>query len=215
MSEVTDPTMLNNHQVVSHVVDNVAIENYDFEQFISLFKKIEIDISDFWLVNIGLSATGEKRLVYLIIRAYSTKPFFGPHLISMFIQNAEGATEMSTLWVHSLTFLRKELFQFQDRLSFERSTYLAPFRDNQSLIRLKSIRGFIAIPYAALGDSSMSAISIRRPRTRERINQLLNRNLQSLVTFLSRELDISMKDSIVELSTYTSMYCEHLINNFS
>lgn len=215
MLEVTDQPMLNNHFVVNHVVDNVAIENYDFEQFLTLFKKIEINISEFWLVNIGLTATGEKRLVYLIIRAYSTKPFFGPHLVSMFIQDAEGATEMTTLWVHSLTFLRKELFQFQDRLSFERSTYLAPFRDNQSLIRLKSIRGFIAIPYAALGDASMSPISIRRPRTRERINQLLNRNLQSLVTFLSRELDVSMKESIFELSRYTSIYCEHLINNFS
>lgn len=215
MSEPSDLTMLNNYSVVNHVVDNVAIENYDFEQFISLFKKIEINISDFWLVNIGLTAAGEKRLVYLIIRAYSTKPFFGPHLVSMFIQNAEGAIEMVTIWVHSLTFLRKELFLFQDRLSFERSTYLAPFRDNQSLIRLKSIRGFIAIPYAELGDATMSAISIRKPRTRERINQLLNRNLQNLVTFLSRELDISMKESVVELSTYTTFYCEHLINNFS
>lgn len=214
MSEDLAPTIFNS-TIITHDISNVAIENYDFEQFISLFKKIEIDISDFWLVNIGLTANGEKRLVYLIIRAYSTKPFFGPHLISMFIQNAEGGTELTTLWVHSLTFLRKELFQFQDRLSFERSTYLAPFRDNQSLIRLKSIRGFIAIPYAALGDSSMSAISIRRPRTRERINQLLNRNLQSLVTFLSRELDISMKESIFELSNYTSLYCEHLITNFS
>jgi hypothetical protein len=100
-------------------------------------------------------------------------------------------------------------------LSFERSTYLAPFRDNQSLIRLKSIRGFIAIPYAALGDATMSPISIRRPRTREKINQLLNRNLQNLVTFLSRELDISMKKSILELKEYTALYCEHLINNFS
>ena len=122
---------------------------------------------------------------------------------------------METLWVHSLTFLRKELFQFQDRLSFERSTYLAPFKDNQSLIRLKSIRGFIAIPYAALGDAAMSAISIRKPRTRERINQLLNRNLQGLVTFLSRELNISMKESIAELGNYTHAYCQHLINNFS
>ena len=30
-----------NSVVVTHAVDNVAIENYDFEQFIALFKKIE------------------------------------------------------------------------------------------------------------------------------------------------------------------------------
>lgn len=215
MSAATDQITPFNMAVVTEPVNNVAIENYDFEKFIALFNKIEINLADFWLVNIGLTITGEKRLVYLIIRAYSTKPFFGPHLVSIFVYNEQNVVEMSTIWVHSLTFLRKELFQFQDRLSFERSTYLAPFRDNQSLIRLKSIRGFIQIPFAALGDASMNAISIRRPRTRERINQLLNRNLQSLVTFLSRELEISMKESIIELSSYTYTYCEHLINNFS
>jgi hypothetical protein len=215
MLEAIDPDTFNS-VVVTHAVDNVAIENYNFEQFISLFNKIEINLSDFWLVNIGLNAQGEKRLVYLIIRAYATKPFFGPHLVSIFVEKSAGAeNEMITLWVHSLTFLRKELFQFQDRLSFERSTFLAPFKDSQSLIRLKSIRGFISIPRAALGESAIAAISPRKQRSRERINLLINRNIQGLITFLSRELDMSMKNSIVELANYTHEYCQLLINNFS
>jgi hypothetical protein len=214
MSEDLAPTIFNS-TIITHDISNVAIENYDFEQFISLFHKIEINLSDFWLVNIGLNQAGEKRLVYLIIRAYATKPFFGPHLVSLFIENEHQKSEMVTLWVHSLTFLRKELFQFQDRLSFERSTFLAPFQDSHSLIRLKSIRGFISIPYAALNDGSVPIISPRKARSRERINQLLNRNIQTLITFLSRELDISMKDSIIELGSYVDEYCKQLIHNFT
>ena len=201
--------------VVNHAAEHVAIENYDFERFLELFKKIEINITDFWLVNIGLNAQGEKRLVYLIIRAYATKPFFGPHLVSLFIESESKEAEMTTLWVHSLTFLRKELFLFQDRLSFERSTFLAPFKDSRHLIRLKSIRGFISIPKAAIEDQSVTAISPRKQRSRDRINALLNRNIQSLITFISRELDISMKQSVTEVCSYVTIYCTQLLNNFT
>jgi hypothetical protein len=214
MSGGIDPTIINS-TIVSHDVTNVAIENYDFEQFISLFHKIEININDFWLVNIGVNASGEKKLVYLIIRAYATKPFFGPHLVSIFIHSEEQKSEMVTIWVHSLTFLRKELFQFQDRLSFERSTFLAPFHDSQTLIRLKSIRGFITIPFASINDGMVSMISPRKARPRERINLLLKRNIQGLITFLSRELDISMRESIIELGDYVDTYCKDLINQFT
>lgn len=214
MSEVIDPITFNS-TIVTHDVGSVAIENYDFEQFISLFHKIEININDFWLVNIGVNASGEKKLVYLIIRAYATKPFFGPHLVSIFIHNEEQKSEMVTIWVHSLTFLRKELFQFQDRLSFERSTFLAPFHDSQTLIRLKSIRGFIIIPYASINDGLVSIISPRKARPRDRINLLLKRNIQGLITFLSRELDISMRESILELGDYVNIYCKELINQFT
>jgi hypothetical protein len=214
MSEAIDPYTINS-TIVSHEVDNVAIENYDFEQFISLFKKIDININDYWLVNIGVNAVGQKRLVYLIIRAYATKPFFGPHLVSIFIQNEDQVSEMITIWVHSLTFLRKEIFQFQDRLSFERSTFLAPFHDSHILIRLKSIRGFITIPLAPINEGLVPIISPRKARPRDRINLLLKRNIQTLITFLSRELDISMKESIIELRDYVDMYCKELINSFS
>jgi hypothetical protein len=214
MSDPIDPTTFNS-TIVTHEVANLAIENYDFEQFISLFHKIEIQINDYWLVNIGVNSVGEKRLVYLIIRAYASKPFFGPHLVSVFILNESQQSEMVTLWVHSLTFLRKELFQFHDRLSFERSTFLAPFHDSQTLIRLKSIRGFIAIPHAAIHESVGPIISPRKARSRERINLLLNRNIQALITFLSRELDMSMKHSIMELGCYVDTYCKELIHSFS
>lgn len=213
MSEAIDPITFNS-SIVTHDVANIAIENYDFEQFISLFHKIEININDFWLVNIGVNQAGEKRLVYLIIRAYATKPFFGPHLVSVFIRNEQDQSEMVTIWVHSLTFLRKELFQFQDRLSFERSTFLAPFMDSNSLIRLKSIRGFIHVPHAAINDGHILPISPRKARSRDRINLLLKRNIQGLITFLSRELDISMKESILELDQYVNVYCKDLIHSF-
>jgi len=216
-SEANDnasPVITSSHVVVHDDLKNVALSNYDFESFITTFKSIEINISDFWLVNFGINAQGERKFAYLIIRAYSTRPFFGPHLVSIMTaeENEPNKSTMTTIWVHSLTFLRKELFQFHDRLSFERSTFLCPFEDVSCLIRLKGIRGFIQIRREAFQNAE---ITIRRGRSREKINALLNKNIQSLIAFLSREADMSIKDSIVDICNYTQIYCQSLLKQFS
>jgi hypothetical protein len=197
---------------------NVALYNFDFDMFIDLFKKVEIDISQYWLVNYGTNAAGERRLVYLIIRGYAIRPFFGPHLIS--VQTLEtGQTEptMTTVWVHSLTFLRRCLFLFQDRLSFERSTFLCPLIEGNVLIRLKSIRGFIHIPKLALTAETKEECVVvpRKLRDRVKINALLNKNIQQLIMFVCREVGLNMRDSILEMGVYTQAYCNELLIKFA
>jgi transcription initiation factor TFIIIB Brf1 subunit/transcription initiation factor TFIIB len=128
--------------------------------------------------------------------------------VSIFVRNEKQNEEMMTFWVHSLTFLRKELFQFQDRLSFERSTFLVPGMNPSPLIRIKSIRGFVTIPQRACEQEDSPPV--RKQRSREKINELLNHNIQHLIMFLNRETGQTMQESIVELRNYVIDYCTEL-----
>lgn len=138
-----------NTVVATYPMNNNAVRNFTFEQFFDIFKTSQLDISQFWLINSGFDQEGNKKYAHLVIRACAIRPLFGPHLVSIFEINkdsVESKPVMRTLWVHSLTDLRRNMFQFRDRLSFERSTYLIPFEDGQLLIRLKSIRAFLKLP---------------------------------------------------------------------
>lgn len=207
-------TLTDTSQVVAYDVDDsFAIENFNFEQFIHLFNATSIDLSKYWLVNIGSDQNGNKKYVHLIIRAYATKPFFGPHLVSIFVRKDENAQEeMMTFWVHSLTFLRKELFQFHDRLSFERSTFLVPGKNNAPMIRIKSIRGFVTVPQRSWEQAQIPPP--RKQRSKEKINELLNHNIQNLVMFLNRETGQTMQESIIDLRNYVIDYCTQLSLKF-
>lgn len=203
----------------------ISLLNYDFESFIGLFKSIQINLNDFWVVNFGMQANGQRKYVFFIIRAYSIKPFFGPHLVSLLRHSTDPATEqptMLTVWVHSLTFLRKELFNFQDRLSFERCTFLCPFQNATYLIRLKGIRGFLHLPQQALElpiYPTFAEVAIikkaRNGRSKEKMDKLLNKNIQALIAFISREREISIKDSIVQLTLHMNEYCAFLLKSFA
>ena len=114
--------------IITHIYNDAPIKNFTFEQFFDTFHCSNLDISKFWLMNVGF-VKGERRYAHIILRACQIRPFFGPHLVSAFYTSDSEVQEMKTFWVHSLTFLRRNLFAFEDRLSFERSTYLIPYQD--------------------------------------------------------------------------------------
>ena len=148
--------------VATYPMSDNAVRNFTFEQFFDIFKTSQLDISQFWLINSGFDNNGMKKYAHLVIRGCAIRPLFGPHLVSVFEIPAvveEGVTvkpTMRTFWVHSLTDLRRNLFCFRDRLSFERSTYLIPYPDGELLIRLKSIRAFLKLPI--LMENTMVAV---------------------------------------------------------
>jgi hypothetical protein len=195
--------------VVSHIIDTpLNTENFNFERFLNTFHTAQLDISNQWLINIGTGVDGVKRYIYLFVRGYISKPFFGPHLISVYLKT-ETSEELTTMWVHSLTFLRKELFLFHDRLSFERSTFLVtPSSEESPLIRLKSIRGFITIPKLQWSEHPVS--SPRKARSQQKIEEMLNHHIQHMVTFLGRETNQELIESIDSISTYVAKYCYEL-----
>jgi hypothetical protein len=138
--------------VATYPMSDNAVRNFTFEQFFNIFKTTQLDISQFWVINSGFDENGVKKYAHLVIRGCAIRPLFGPHLVSIFeipavaVEGQEVKPVMRTFWVHSLTDLRRNMFCFRDRLSFERSTYLIPYPDGELLIRLKSIRAFLKLP---------------------------------------------------------------------
>lgn len=152
--------------VATYPMSDNAVRNFTFEQFFNIFKTSQLDISHFWLINSGFDSQGVKKYAHLVIRGCAIRPLFGPHLVSVFEIPKDCTDEdvkpvMRTFWVHSLTDLRRNLFCFCDRLSFERSTYLIPYQNGELLIRLKSIRAFLKLPFVL--ENTTTAFNVHPP----------------------------------------------------
>jgi hypothetical protein len=205
--------------IVTHPYTDVPIKNYTFEQFLDTFNCSKLDVSKFWLMNVGF-VKGERRYAHIILRACQIRPFFGPHLVSTFYTSESEVSEMKTFWVHSLTYLRRNLFEFEDRLSFERSTYLIPYQDGQLLIRLKSVRAFLVLPYGSPnGEIRIIPPAPEKEETKqeekectEKMKMLLNHHIQCMISYLNREMQCSSEQSITYLEKYNQQYFEQLKN---
>lgn len=210
---MTDCTEMPFKVVTHNVVKPILADNCSFENFITLFGSTSIELNKFWLINVGFDENNNKLFTHLIIRGYAIRPFYGPHLVSIFVTNGQ-ETKMDTIWVHSLTYLRRELFGYQDRLSFERSAFLVPHKDGRLLLRIKSIRGFLHLPQLKLDVIEPSALSPRKGRDNTKVHQLLNHNIQNLITFISREKNLDLMHSIMYFNSYCQSYCNTISNQF-
>jgi hypothetical protein len=206
-----------NWKVVNHEMINNNIRNFSFEEFFTIFNTSILDVSTIWLINSGFDEKGVRKFAHLILRGCQIRPFFGPHLVSVLIHNAEDhkIEEMKTFWVHSLTYLRRSLFHYKDRLSFERSTYLRPFVGTDTLIRIKSVRAFLTLPVMEWSDKSIPK-SIGQKRmsaviSSEKTEHLLNSSIQNMITFLSRESQSTPVECITFIKDYTAQYLNNLI----
>lgn len=185
-----------------------SIRNYSFQQFFDIFGCTKLDISSFWLISSGYDENNNKKYVHLIIRACQLRPFFGAHLISL-LPEKEG-DPMRNVWVNSLTHLRRQIFNFKDRLSFERSTYIIPYTDGSVLIRLKSIRSFLHLPVVPCPGKDIHVP--RQVRRKPHVKQhLLETCMQNMITYLDREKNQAMEDTLNELKAFTSSYCDKLL----
>ena len=178
-------------------IHNEIIENYPE-------LNTPFDLSTYHLICIG-NINNVRHHAYVRLHSYhSTKPLQGPHLVSIYFGAPKNA--FYHLWVSSLTTLRKQFFHFEDRLSFERSTYII-LPEKQKLIRLKNVRGFLrlhfekqiesiyinnttSIPYniSNNGWKKSGALTLR---TKQQIDRLL----RHIFTSFQRDLcDYEMKD---------------------
>lgn len=196
------------------VLIHESIRNFSFSEFLTIFKTTTLDISNFWLVNSGYDKDGNKKFIHIIIRACQIRPFFGPHLVSIMADDPKD--DMRTFWVTSLTHLRRNLFNFTDRLSFERSTYIVPYEDNSLLIRIKAVRSFLTIPQKEWSGRPLknipTAITVEEDETPSspKSTHLLDSYLQQMLTFLSREHKNSIEGTIQILRGYVHDYCDRL-----
>jgi len=199
------------------VLIHESLRNFSFSEFLTIFKTTSLDISKFWLVNSGYDKDGNKKFVHIIIRACQIRPFFGPHLVSIMAEDPK--EDMRTFWVTSLTHLRRNLFNFTDRLSFERSTYIVPYEDNSLLIRIKAVRSFLIIPQKEWNGRPLKAIQTVEKQEEEEVQtpspkstHLLDSSLQQMLTFLSREHKTNIENTIHILREYVHEYCDRLEN---
>jgi len=190
--------------VLRHDMSYESIRNYTFDEFIAIFGTTKLDISAFWLINSGYDKEGNKKYVHVVLRGCQVRPFFGPHYVSVIQED----NKMHDFWINSLTALRRQVFQFTDRLSFERSTYLLPFHDGETMIRLKSVRTFLQIPVLRRGEKIP-----RSPRKNNQIREhLLETCMQTMISYIDREKEQDMEDTIIEIKEFVDRYCNKLVN---
>jgi hypothetical protein len=202
------------HVVLNEICDK-NIRNFSYEDFKSVFQTEKLDVSTIWLITSGFDDVGIKRYAYIILRACQIRPFFGPHLVSVMYQT-NATSKMETFWVHSLTFLRRNIFKFTDRLSFERSSYLIPYDDGDLLIRIKSIRAFLTLPTVAWNEKPHRFQTKTNERktlkeATDKTKHLIHTAVQSVVTYVTRENNVSTEESILQVKEYVATYLDSLI----
>ena len=100
-----------------------------------------IQLENYDLVCVGYR-DNEKYLAGLrILKQFESIPLKDAHEV-MLTHTSRG---VQTMQVVSLTYLKRHILQFNDSLSFERSTFLI-LHEHQKVVRLKYIRGRISLP---------------------------------------------------------------------
>jgi len=117
------------------------IGNYSLDQCIQYLGSENVFLHDYDILCVGYK-NNSKQFYHLKILASSpsSKALQGPHEIILY---AADQTPLQ-FWVWSLTTLRKKFFEFSDRLSFERSSFLV-LHEPQILLRLKCVRSLLKI----------------------------------------------------------------------
>jgi len=202
---------------LTSILNQSCIHNEIIENYPEL--NTPFNLANYHLICIG-NRNKIRHHVYVRLHSYhSSKPLQGPHLVTIYIGAPKNI--FVDLWVASLTTLRKQFFHFEDRLSFERSTYII-LPEKQKLIRLKSVRGFIrlhfekelksifindktSIPYN-ISINSVKKTSSLTIRTKQQIERLL----RHIFTSFQRDLaDYSMKNifELFEEEIISYIYC--------
>ena len=118
-----------------HVFSN--IRNFSLEECISIFGHNEIYLQDHVLMVVG-KIQGQTKVGFLKILHHSFPQ--GNYVIGVF--HAGNMNEYVETQVPSLTFIRENIFQFEDQLSFERSTFII-VPEKQVFVRLKCVRSIL------------------------------------------------------------------------
>ena len=130
-----------NYQWIFSILRRSQIKNVSFDDLRTLFPG-DIELDQYWLVQIGHDAQGNKQFVFFKIMSQCAHHALlrGPHQILGWIQGSS-----CLFWVNSLTRLKHHFMGMCDRLSFERSTYVL-HSPSHSFIRLRCMRRRLVVP---------------------------------------------------------------------
>jgi hypothetical protein len=115
-----------------------SIRNEPIEPFLG---SAMIQLENYDLVCVGYRDNKKYLSGLRILKQLESIPLKGGHEV-MLTHTSRG---VQTMQVVSLTYLKRHILQFNDSLSFERSTFLI-LHEHQKVVRLKYIRGRITLP---------------------------------------------------------------------
>lgn len=119
-------------------IDFSHVRNYSLEECIQIFESNHIHIKDYVLMVSGKRA-GIMNVGFIKILMPFTN---GVYTIGIF--HAGNMREYIETQVPSLTYIRETIFQFEDHLSFERSTFIIVVKPTCLLyVRLKCVRSIL------------------------------------------------------------------------
>lgn len=136
-----------------HVFSN--IRNFSLEECISIFGHNEIHLQDHVLMVVG-KIQGQSKVGFLKILRHSYPQ--GNYVIGVF--HAGNMHQYIETQVPSLTFIRENIFQFEDQLSFERSTFII-VPEKQVFVRLKCVRSILVRSNASSSPVLMKSLTKR------------------------------------------------------
>lgn len=175
--------------VLDIIIQN-QISNIDCAEALQLFHSDSIEIRNFDLIMITNITQEDKKFEIFRILEGGGATLFGVHLVTW---NNE------TFYVSNLSTLKEYFFQFHDKLSFERCTFLM-LPEQKKLVRLKNIRYLLKIDPTPF----MQELKIytRPNRWAMKINQFRHQKKSNDQMFLRQKCRI--RDSL--LTTYRRKY---------
>ena len=174
-------------QYLSHSV----IPNYSLKECQCILQQSHIDIQNYLLVCIGKKSNGYKYAAFFRLEFPKNRKKV------IHIYHSEDLKYQSQIEIDSLSSVRSKLFDYSDRLSFERSTFIICFHI-PCLIRLKCLRGIFL---NRMNHSSINTFCISR-NIRQRTSIQLQRYLEQIFTAYVRDLkdmDNFSNEKVIEL----------------
>ena len=178
-----------------------TIRNDSIETCTSFFPDTPIALHEYDCVCVGLGSNKLKYFTLLkILSCQSNTPLHGPHYVQLY-NNVTNT--MDDIYTPSLTALKKKTFQFIDRLSFERSTYLILY-EYQKVIRLKNIRGLISLPCS---NNNIPKVIVKK-KISKRTYQQAATLLRTILAAVQR--DLHGEEKIYIINKYQEIIFKHM-----
>lgn len=171
-------------------IDFSHIRNYSLEECIHIFGGNQIQIQEYVLMVSG-KIDGVVNVGFIKILQQRINGFY-----NIGIYHAKNMYEYMEMEVPSLTYIRETIFQFEDQLSFERSTFLIVLLPTEPVfVRLKCVRSILVREPCLLPSSSTSPKSLTK-RTQSQFVKCM----QQIYTSYVRDLQDSYnKEEILRM----------------
>lgn len=162
-------------------IDFSHIRNYSLEECIHIFGGNQIQIQEYVLMVSG-KIEGKVNVGFIKILQQRINGFY-----NIGIYHANNMYEYMEMEVPSLTYIRETIFQFEDQLSFERSTFIIVLLATDPVfVRLKCVRSLLIRDTCQVTSTSPKSLT-------KRTQSQFVKCMQQIYTSYVRDLQDSYK----------------------